>query len=163
MTNLDLDYRWVDNIFKKQIRESWKGNRCMNMILIIIKPLPVRTEQNYGQQTEEHVPGARGRYPCIGNKSYSLTLCKWCIFLSFIFIKTLTARACTWAWSHGGCTAWSGRRGRRVQPGSRGTRADRPLGEAGNLCTLQERDGQMKEGECLVVLGEEKEGGMNRK
>lgn len=44
-----------------------------------------------------------------------------------------------WAWSCDGCTAWSETLWRRVQPGSPGMTGGRPPGEAGNLCTLQEK------------------------
>ncbi len=61
-----------------------------------------------------------------------------------------------WAWSRDECTAWNGRLGRRVQPGSRGTRAGRRLGGAGSPCTLQERDGETK---TVSVLLNKREGG----
>lgn len=61
-----------------------------------------------------------------------------------VWDQTLTAQVCTWAWSCGECTAWNGRLGRRVQPGSPETRGGRPPGEDGSPCTLQEEDGETK-------------------
>lgn len=108
----------------------------------------MRIGRNWSQQTEERVPEAHGRYPCVKyqNDSLKITHTYNVYFPSFMNrVSTLTAQVCMWAWSRDECTAWNERHGRRVQPGSHGTRASRPPGEAGSLCMLQERVGQMKE------------------